>query len=185
MVRRVYLIARVCSFAKKSAFDRRKHSRARGPGGVKNSRTKTPAVGLKAVKVRRTRARERRRWLFRHSSRRVRRTNGFTFRSPSRKYTPISPLRPTASGPFALSKLLIFLGHAAYNGGLAVGRSFVAGTLSAPPPLPKRLEDPTGFEQQVGKTDIRGKSDSFFSLSAFFSFPPLMKRSRPRAPDVN
>lgn len=41
-----------------------------------------------------------------------RRTNGgFTFGSPSRKYTRISPLRPTASGPFALSKLLIFLGR--------------------------------------------------------------------------
>ena len=39
------------------------------------------------------------------------RTNGFTFGSPSRKYTRISSLRPTASGPFALSKLLIFLGR--------------------------------------------------------------------------
>lgn len=37
--------------------------------------------------------------------------NGFTFRSPSRKYIQISPFLPAASGPFALSKRSIFFGH--------------------------------------------------------------------------
>lgn len=39
----------------------------------------------------------------------IRRANGFTFRSPSRKYIQISPFLPTVlptSDPFALSKLL-------------------------------------------------------------------------------